>query len=245
MAAGEALGQVREALERTLASGSARFEVSLINARARESPKGFLATAREDGVFLALLFSSGALVMRLSKLGRRVRREIAEAWKPGEAEGVVDFGGWRAATDYGEYATLEASGECWSGRSGRALSELTPGRAHAFGPLWLLSALRGATEARMDGEEVVAGLGCRRFAVTVDLARASGSSRFDLAVPSVSGFRQLTQLPLHTWIDQDHRFRRLSFDSGSSWHTVTFLAFDVDLPADWTHLPTSRSSATA
>lgn len=244
-AAEKALVQVRDALERTVASGSARFEISLANPRGREPPKGLLSNLREAGILFALLSAVGIMVNRFSKLGRRIGREIAEAWKPGEAEGVADFHGWRAATDYGEYATLEADGECWSGRSGRALTTLEPRRPLAFGPLWLLGVLRGATDARPEGEEVVAGLGCRRFAVAVDLARASASSPFDLALPPVAGFRELAQLRLHTWIGPDQRFRRLSFDSGYSSHTVTFLAFDIDLPADWNHLPTFRSSRTA
>lgn len=244
----EDLAPVREALERTVASASARFELSLFESRMQshelKAPKGFLGTVREDGIafgLLRLLFAVGGLLIRLTKFGRRMRTQMAETWRPGEAEGVVDFRDWRAAADYGGYATIEADDECWSGRSGRALSTLQPGRPRAFGPLWLLSVLRGATDAHLEGEDVIAGLDCRSFAVVADLANASAHSDVDLALPPVPGFRELARLPLHAWIGPDRRLRRVSFDTGSLSHTVTFLAFDVDLPADWDHLPTFRT----
>jgi hypothetical protein len=71
--------------------------------------------------------------------------------------------------------------------------------------------------------------------------------RYQLAIPrGTARLGQLKQIPLEVWVDDEGRIRRLRhghFSGGTAsvpFYTITvdLLEFEVELPADWSRLPT-------
>ena len=235
------------AIERTVSAGNARFEVSHEITPAARSDDDFpslFRSLREDGFVLTAfvaLFRVVGLIVRLSKKGRRARTQERD-WTPDAAQGVIDFVQWRTATDFVFRASIEAEGQEWAGAHGERLTAIEPRAPLATGPLWLLSLLRGATEVTADGDEIVEGIPCRRFAVRADLGLAAAASKLDLAVPPVKRFSELSRLPASTSVDADGRLRRLRYcyDDGHT-QAITLLDFGSAAIVDWSRLPRFRS----
>lgn len=157
------------------------------------------------------------------------------------AEGVIDFAGRRFMIDYGSYAMLQASGQLWSGRSGRALSTLPASAARVGSPLWLLDLLDGLTGASDLGTEEVEGQTWQHWTTTADLAAASAELPDGMATPANDRFEDLLRLPLDVWVDDTH-LRRISFTAEHRTETVTFSDFATGVEAlDWDRLPTFLS----
>lgn len=154
------------------------------------------------------------------------------------ADGVIDFASRRFMIDYGSYAVLQASGQEWSGRSGRALSTLPASANRVGSPLWLIDLLGGLTSAVDLGTEEVEAQTWQRWRTTANLAAASAELPDGMPSPANDRFEELLQLPLDVWIDDTH-LRRIRFDHEHRSETVTFSDFGSDVEGlDWDRLPT-------
>jgi hypothetical protein len=198
----------------------------------------------------------GGLLRPVAKLAKASAKQAGKAaWRHWmsdvdprhqTAEGIIEPPTRRHMVDFGSYAELYKDGKRWGGRSGRSLATLEPW-PEARGQIdlwWLLDALRGTVEARLEGEEALHGVPTRRIAARVDLARASALAPRGLQVPSVARFEELAALPLTVWIDREH-VRRARFeegDHGATTLTLDLLEFDpATADVDWDRLPTFRS----
>lgn len=108
------LTQLHEAVERTVAAGTARITLHLDSSRNRAAAD---AAPRRRGIlpFLA------------KAIARRLPRDI-------DAEGFLDLAGRRAMFDQGPNALLQLDDQVWSGRPGRTLDSLDAGE-----PLWFVA----------------------------------------------------------------------------------------------------------
>src|SRR3954451_12018028 len=197
--------------ERTLSVSRARIELSreLVFRWPRDRPR----VHRRGG----LLRPVGRLAKAAGKTaGKAAWRHWAKEHDPGHlsAEGVIEPPARRHMIDFGSYAEIYKDGERWGGRSGRSLATLDPWPPDRQIDLWwLLDALRGTTDAALEGHEAMHGAQTRRVAAHVDLARASELAQVGLHVPSVEWFEQLSALPFTVWIDDRH-IRRVRFREG-------------------------------
>jgi len=101
------------------------------------------------------------------------------------AKGVLDPATGRFMIDFGSFAQVYDGENTYGGRSGRPIATLnpfrTPGRSHEV--MWLLRMLGGTTDATKEGADVLHGRSCVRFAVHVDLERASTAMGGGLRAP--------------------------------------------------------------
>jgi len=156
-------------------------------------------------------------------------------------QGWIDFRAWRVAVTGDPIPWMVADGEYRTGPPGSSVSgsvttvQVWPPRAGD--PLWLLDLLRGAETAVEETSEPVGGVTCTRFAVQADLCKADAQARFPMAVPNdVRLVRELAQLPLELWLDDEKRIRRVR--SGlTNRLSVSFSDFGVEIPIDWTVMP--------
>lgn len=229
---GEGAEIVRHALSRTLEAQSARFEFRM---HFRPMELGRYASPAGCSL-LAGLGSAVGTVMRTAF--RLLTRHSLSA------EGVIDFPGRRLMMDFGCYAVLVAEGRRWSGRSGRPIATLPadvfPAGSHD--PLWLLDMLQGVTEAQHGGNEMLGERRCRQFSARVDLSRAAELSPDHLALPPAKHYGDLLAVPLQVWIDEDTQISRILMESDITELTLALLEYGVELPADWSRLPTFRSA---
>jgi hypothetical protein len=165
------------------------------------------------------------------------------------AEGYIEPAARRYMLDFSSYAEIHKDGERWGGRSGRPLVTLAPWpRDRQVDIWWLLDALRGTTDATVDGVEPLHDATCRRLEAHVDLDRASAAAGGGLSVPSVARVEDLHALPITVWIDGQH-VRRVRFQEGREASTTFVLdLYDFDAGTgelDWERLPSFRSPAEA
>lgn len=230
---------VRHSLGQTLELQTARFEFQV-----RFHPMDVRRQASADsGRLLAGFRNLVGTATRtvVGTLSRSLLRRILSA------EGVIDFADRRLMMDFGSYAVLVAEGRRWSGRSGRAIATL-PADALSSSrqePFWLLDMLGGVTEAHLDGSETLGQRHCHRFSARADFTRAAEVSPDDLALPPAERYRDLLAVPFQVWIDGDDQLRRVRLDSGMMELTLDLLEYCVELPADWSRLPTFRSARDA
>src|SRR3954470_8811656 len=144
----------------------------------------------------------GGLLRPVGKLAKAAAKQAGKAaWHrwfderdPGHltAEGIMEPPARRHMIDFGSYAEVYKDGRRWGGRSGRSLATLDPWPPDRQIDLWwLLEALGGVVDAKLEGEETLHGVACRRLAASVDLARASALAPDGLRVPSVERFEEL------------------------------------------------------
>jgi hypothetical protein len=166
-----------------------------------------------------------------------------------QAKGILEPRTGRYMLDFGSFAQLTDDGQRYSGRSGRPIATLhpDPNPPNNSGEMrWLLALLRGATDATLEGQDVLHGTSCRRIAVSLDLPRASAAINGGLAAPAVDRFEQLTALPATVWIDAQH-IRRVQLRQPES-RERTLELWDYGLATeefDWSRLPTFRSPGEA
>src|SRR4051794_40913246 len=179
--------------------------------------------------------------------GKAAWRRWMKGHDPGHlsAEGIIEPPQRRHMIDFGSYAEVYKDGKRWGGRSGRAVATLDPWPPDRQIDLWwLLDALRGTTDAALEGHEAMHGAQTRRVAAHVDLARASELAQVGLHVPSVESFEQLSALPFTVWIDDRH-IRRVRFREGDmAPNTLTLDLVEYDPGSgdlDWERLPPFRS----
>jgi hypothetical protein len=214
----EGAAEVVEALERTKQAGAAfcTFEWRLSRPGDGRSRRGGL----------------------LPWLGRRLAAKLGQAR---QGYGVVDIGAARAAIDFGHFAIVVQAGQEWSGRSGRSLASLRPGRSGRLQPLWLFDLMSGVTEARPVGVEEAGGRACRRLAARADAVVAA--THTDFALPSKTRLAELRAVPFEVWIDADGVIRRAR-SPDTFGMTLELKEFGVATP-EWTALPTFRSDSIA
>ena len=237
---------VVECLERTLAAPRARIEFT------REWsftwPEDERRARRRGG----LLRPVGKLAKAAGKAaGKAAWRHWTSDTDPTlmRATGIVEPRARRHMINFGPYAEVYMDGTRWGGRSGRPVAAAKPRRPERHPDLWwLLDAVRGTTDATLEGEETLHGASCRRIAVHVDLERASALAPTGMQVPSVERFEELRGLPVTVWIDDVH-VRRVRFrqgDAASTTLTLDLLEFDQGAgELDWDRLPASGSPETA
>lgn len=222
------LDEVAECVERTLAAASARlqfrFEIDF------SAPKR--KRRRRGGLLRPLL----GLVKRA---GWGVFRRAMRRWSPFGLDGFIEPSRRRYMAGSGASGQVWKDGALWSGRSGQALAEVKPSRKppSLYCPWWYLDALRGVSEATVEGDDPVRGAPCRRLAARVDLARASAAAPAGLHAPAVDRFEDLLALPLDVWIDGTY-VRRVAYDQGTATSTIELWDFGVSTDGlDWSRMP--------
>ncbi len=231
------MDEVSECVERTLTAASARMHFRLEFEASEPEPE---SPPRRRGGLLGPLARA---------VGPAARRAILAAIR--RAASRLRFDGFVEPSRRAYMARMRSSGQVgkeglrWDGRSGQPLATLEPTRKPptTFDPWWYLEALRGLTEATPQGSEPVRGTPCRRFAVRVDLERASAAAPFGLHAPSVDRYEELLALPFDVWIDDDH-VRRVSFAEGAGISTLELWDFGVSTDGfDWTRIPGGDTAA--
>jgi hypothetical protein len=117
--------------------------------------------------------------------------------------------------------------------------------------MWILSTPAWTTGAsvpsspQLDGSERLGERYCHRLSARADLSRAAEASPDDLALPPAERYGDLLAVPLQVWIDEDGRIRRVLWESKMMKLVRELLEFGVELPADWSRLPTFRSAGDA
>jgi hypothetical protein len=238
--------EVLAALERTFGRGSARiefswefsvdFEVSAWRSSWREPGSLVRRLGRQLGRQAAQVL--WRLMLRLT---RRWMRKMASQ----SAVGVLDFGAHRCMYGYPgkPEVTLVVGDEQWAGAPGAAVDALVASPASATQPLWLIDLARGIKEARGQGEEILKGHACRRFAGHADLNQAADAVSYPMALPM--GIRQLdelTRIPVEVWIDREGLIRRIRHtdrqphQTRPNTSTIELREFGVALPSDWSRL---------
>lgn len=223
-------------LDRTLAAPSARIRFI----RETDFAAAGIRSRRRQG---GLLRPAGKLVKRAAKTGWNLSTH-GFSFTNMTAEGLIEPAASRFAVDFGSYAELYIDGQLFSGASGRALDTLQarPERWKRVDPWWMLAALRGTVEAEPDGIETVSGAQCERYAIHVDLARASAASPRGLYSPAAERFEDLLALPLTVWLDGDRIHRVRHRESPGITLTLELWDFGVrTVELDWTRLPTFKS----
>jgi hypothetical protein len=241
----EAAREIVACAERTLAAPSARIELHQEFTYQRPEwprPRGL------SGMVLRLAGKLGKLLARA--WWRRATRHLEPARRPEfghlVGEGIAEPARGRYMIDYGSYAQIHTEGKTFGGGSGRSFQKLDlfPGRGAMADALWLVSLLRGATDASLDGTETLHGTVCRRLAAHADMERASAASGEGLPAPQVDRFEELRAMPVTVWIDGQH-VRRVRFQQAvlpKLRRTLDLWDFGVPVNnLDWSHLPTFRS----
>jgi hypothetical protein len=227
---------VVRALERTLATGSARVVVIQI-ARffmppAAEGPAG--RSRRHGGIVRPLLRSAGGLgKVLLDRVTAGGRLTII-------GRGVIDFGHRRSMVAYGRESVIVVDGEARTGPPGLPVA-VAPARPAGSlqDPTWLLNAAYGVTAVEARGADRVVGEACRRLRIVCDLSRAAAATPAQLALPfDIDRFEELLHVPLDVWVDQAGFIRRVHHESRHRVAmTLDLLELGVELPGDWTRLP--------
>ena len=166
-------------------------------------------------------------------------------WTPQfRLEGFIEPARRAYTAGVGPWGQMWADGTRWSGRPGQPLAELEPARKPptTFDPWWYLDALRGVSQATVEGEGRVRETPCRRLAVRIDMARASAAAPAGLQASGVDRFEELLSLPLDVWIDGTH-VRRVRYFQGPGTSTLELWDFGVSTEGlDWSRLPSWESS---
>jgi hypothetical protein len=160
--------------------------------------------------------------------------------------GVLDPSTGRYMVDYGSFAQIHDGVETFGGRSGRALSTLSPfsSPGWAGGPMWLLQLLRGTTRAAEDGEESLRGTPCKRISVQCDLERVFAAGDLELPDAVADLLKRRRLLPVTVWIDEDYVRRVKLSDVLSRDLTLELWDYGTAIDEfDWSRLPTFRSAA--
>lgn len=230
MEEGSPLDEAVACVERTLGADSARIglhhemDASLPSRRPR----------RRGGLLRPFV--------RLAAMtARRAWEEAGRRWTTFSSEGFIEPSRRRhmVAVSQG-WAMMLKDGRLFNGRPGQPLATLEPAATKAgpaFDPWFVLDALRGLEVAALEGEEIVRGTSCRRLAVRVDIARASGATLGGVRPPEVDRYEELLALPLTVWTDGTH-VRRVRFEAGIS--TLHVELWDFGVPTnhlDWSRLP--------
>ena len=240
-----AAGEIVACAERTLAAPSAHIELHQeLSFPGAEWPR----PGGRHSLVLALAGRVAKVVAQAAwtYAARRVEANRGLEFGHFVGEGIAEPARARYMIDYGSYAELHAEGRTFGGRSGRPLQELHPLPAgdREGEVLWLLRLLPGATDAALEGTDTLHGAPCRRFAATVDLARASAASGEGLAPPQVGRFDELRALPVTVWINGQHVRRILFQQAGPPLRRLTLDLWEFGVAADdldWSRLPTFRS----
>ncbi len=224
---------VRQALDQTLEAHTAWFELHM-KFRPPEIPKHGSpdAGSLHAGVLTAVVTVPLTVVRTAFRF--LVRRSLS-------AEGVIDLAGRRLMMDFGSYAVVVAEGRRWSGRSGRAISTLPPDVfPEGVGePFWMLDVPKGVTEAQPAGRKTLGAHDCQCLSARCDFGRAAKASP-ELVLPPAKRYEDLLAVPIHVCIDEKGCIRRVRFES-EMLVTLDLLEYGVELPADWSRLPTFRS----
>jgi hypothetical protein len=242
--------QVLDALERTLASGSARIEfrhrLDLSEDFLSDDPT---ATRRQAGsAFKRARRWLGARAWRGFLWGMwRVLDRWTRAMAAERQRGVIDFAAQRCI--YGPYrvskkreeAALVVKGKLWKGAPGARVERLSADAASTYQPLWLVDLVRGVTEVTSQARDVLDGDPCTCFDGRADLICAREAVDYDLAVPSgVGRLEDLKKVPVEVWVNDGGHIRRIRHtgsDPAKSTVTLDLSAFGVELPSDWSRLP--------
>jgi hypothetical protein len=236
----ELVREVIACAERTLAAPRARIELDRrIDFAWPERPR--IARRR------------GGVLRPVGELAKRAGKAAWNHWFDGErfghltGEGIIEPPARRYMIDFGSYAEVYEQGARWGGGSGQPIGTRDPWPAERQADVWwLLDVLRGVVDARVEAEDSLHGVPCRRVATRVDLSRASELSPGGLYVPKVRRYEELEALPVTTWIDGQH-IRRVRFtdgDEASTTLTLDLVEFDPETGRiDWRRFPDFRSAA--
>ena len=248
--------QLLSAIERTIGSESARIEFRLELSFPEDfgAPESSAGRRNDGSAVDRLKRQFGSAFWRAFAWG--VRR-LVDRWSRQMAAqhqvGVIDFAGHRCM--YGPYkvsrqkeeAVLVVEDRLWRGAPGTAVARRAGESASALQPLWLVDLVRGVADARVQGEEVLDGHRCRRFAAHADLNRAAESLSYQMALPpaGISRLGELKEVPVELWVDHDGYIRRIRHTAGgrSAGLNTTILdlsEFGIQLPLDWSRLPSRR-----
>jgi hypothetical protein len=231
-------GEVVECAERTLAADGVKIEW-------RQDRRTYIPpTARPPG-----------RPSPLSPVRRLAWEAVKAEWKRAfgdfqvghmAGKGVLGPSTGRYMVDYGAFAQIHEGRQTFGGRSGRALTTLNPFSSQGWhgGPMWLLQALRGTTDATDEGDESLRGIPCQRLAVRCDLDRvfAASAPKFPDAVTDRLKRHQL--LPVTVWIGGDYIRRVRVSDVMQRDLTLELWDYGTAIEEfDWSRLPTFRSLA--
>jgi len=243
----DAARELSAALGRTVSRRTARIELrhefsfGLDEPPARRTrPRGGLPVRELIGRELlgVALRTGGRLVERW------VRKKILQS-----ATGFIDFETQRCRFGDPSHATttLVVGDRTWTGPFGTAVEAASADHASTLQPLWLVDLVRGVVTAREQPSEILQGRTCRRFSAHADLNRAAEAVRYQLAIPTgTARLDELKRIPVELWVDDEGRIRRIrhAHSSGatpsvppSTTTTVDLIEFDIELPADWSSLP--------
>ncbi len=180
-------------------------------------------------------------------------RRLVDRWSRKAAaqpqRGVIDFATHRCM--YGPYkvsrereeAVLVLGDRLWKGAPGTNVDRLGAGTASALQPVWLVDLLRGIAGASDQEQEVLDGHTCRRLAARADLNRVADAVSYSIAIPrGVSRLEDLKEIPIELWVDDDGYIRRIRHTTGgrhagTSTATLDLSDFGIQLPSDWSRLP--------
>ncbi len=143
-----------------------------------------------------------------------------------------------------EEAVLVVEGRLWRGAPGTAVARLASEKPSALQPLWLVELVSGVAGASVQEEEVLGEHRCRRFAARADLIRAAESRSYEIALPAgVGRLEDLKEVPVELWVGDDGYIRRIRHTSGGTspglnTTTLDLSEFGIQLPVDWSRLPT-------
>ncbi|MBA2794091.1 MAG: hypothetical protein H0U32_08915 [Thermoleophilaceae bacterium] len=243
----DAAFDVRAALERTVSGGIARIELSHEFSFKLDAPRA----SRPGGLPSRRLIRwlRGELLVVVL---RGVMRLFERWWRRSADHpvvGFVDFETQRCMCGDPSLptATLVVGDRTWKGPFGTTVPAASADDASTLQPLWLIDLARGVVEAREQTAQVLHGRACRRFSAHADLNRAAEMVPYQLAIPTGTGrLDQLRRIPVEVWVDDEGRIRRIRHAHASdgrasvplSTTTVDLLEFEVELPADWSRLPT-------
>jgi len=131
----------------------------------------------------------------------------------------------------------------WRGAPGTAVESIAAGTASPLQPLWLVDVLRGVVDASGRTQEALDGHNCSAFSAHADLNRAAAALPYRLAIPAAARqLEDLEQIRVELWVDDDGFIRRIRHtstgrDAGTTTATVDLTDFAVELPTDWSRLP--------
>jgi hypothetical protein len=249
-----ARSHVVEALERTIASGSARLQLRFELRWPDDLSARDFRWAGETGDPAArrLWRWLGSIAIRAFVWGSR---RLVHRWSKAAAQpqhGVIDFAAHRCM--YGpvkvfkerEEAVLVVEDRYWTGAPGEPIDRLSAKTASAYQPLWLLNLLRGVIDAEERGVDLVHGQPCTHFGAEVDLPCAADAISYEMALPpGVSQLQDLKEVPVEVWIDDEGYVRRArhTAPATTSVLTVDLIEFSISLPCDWSRLPTGQGGA--
>ena len=241
--AGTAVDAIADAVTRTVAAGPAKVALESVSDSQAWLDRPEPRPARRPGAAGA----AGRVFDKGLEFG--LRRALRYGDLPRRADGFLDLEARRCAIDWGAYAeTIDGSRE-WSGRSGRSLSTLPDEPARAPNPLWLFDLLRGVTEAREVGSEIVGGRTCRHLRASADMGRVAEETPDLTALPLGFAYEELGAIPVEVWLDDAGLVRRIDFEArligaATQVHSLELSDFGTRQSSDPSRLPLLKDPRT-